>query len=190
MASLGKILGITAAVGFVGYGIYWGVSRAADVSSLAKNVSFNISVSKVKFSNKVLGIPTTVTIYLTVEIINPTKLSISFEKPTVWAYYDGKTLAQSIQSTDKIKLEPQGSTFIKNIALKIPMASNISLFMDMGKRVFSNLNTQDKIVSQIITNAKDLLPLISVQIKTYIGQTPIEYTTSLAAEETMTTTEE
>ncbi|MCR4558660.1 MAG: hypothetical protein K5685_01105 [Bacteroidales bacterium] len=190
MASIGKILGITAAAGVVGYGIYWTVSRAADISSLSKNVNFNINVSKVKFSNKVLGIPSTVTLYLTVEIINPTKLSISFEKPTVWAFYNGNQIAQSIQSTDKIKLEAQGSTFIRNIALKIPLASNISTFVDMGKRVFTNLNSQDKIISQIMNNTSALLPLITVRIKTYIGQTPIEYETSLAAEESMTTTEE
>lgn len=190
MASVGKVIGITAAVGVVGYGVYWFISRAADVDSLIKNINFNISVSKVKFSNKVLGIPTTVTIYLIVEIINPTKLSISFEKPTVWVNYNGNQLAQSMQSTDKIKLEPQGSTYIRNIALKIPLSSNIGLFMDMGKRVFTNINTQDKLIPQIMANANKLMPLINVRIKTYIGQTPIEYETSLAAEESMTTTEE
>ena len=107
MASIGKVIGITAAVGVAGYGFYWLVSRAAEVDSLIKNVNFNISVAKVKFSNKVLGIPTTVTIFLTVEIINPTKLSISFEKPTIWAFYNDNQIAQSTQSSDKIKLYPK-----------------------------------------------------------------------------------
>lgn len=190
MASIGKVIGITAAVGVAGYGFYWLVSRAAEVDSLIKNVNFNISVAKVKFSNKVLGIPTTVTIFLTVEIINPTKLSISFEKPTIWAFYNDNQIAQSTQSSDKIKLEPQGSTFIRNIALKIPLTSNMGVFLDMGKRIFSDIKSQDKLIPQIIANANKIMPLITVRLKTYVGQTPIEYETNLAAEETMTTTEE
>ena len=190
MASAGKIIGITAAVGAAGYGAYYLISRAAEIDTLSKDIQFNISVSKINFSAKVLGIPTTVTLYLTVEIINPTKLSISFEKPTIWAFYNGNQIESTKQSTNKIKLEKQGSTYIRNIALKIPLAANIAVFMDMGKRVFSNINTQDKMIPQIIANASALLPLISVRLKTYIGELPITYETSLAAEESTTTTEE
>ena len=46
MASIGKILGITTAVAASGIGIYYLVSKAAEVDTLINNVNFNVSVSK------------------------------------------------------------------------------------------------------------------------------------------------
>ena len=66
----------------------------------------------------------------------------------------------------------------------------MGVFLDMGKRIFSDIKSQDKLIPQIIANANKIMPLITVRLKTYVGQTPIEYETNLAAEETMTTTEE
>jgi len=183
MASIGKILGITTAVAASGIGIYYLVSKAAEVDTLLNNVNFNVSVSKVTFGNKFLGvIPTTMTVYLNVQIINPTTLSISFKKPDVWIYYGDKVLASSKISEQKVKLEPQGTTTIRDIAMQIPLATNASIFVDMAKRVFSNLDrsSEQSIWKQITGNALTLMPLLKVKLLTYIGKSPLNFEAQLA----------
>ena len=176
MASIGKILGITTAVAASGIGIYYLVSKAAEVDTLINNVNFNVSVSKVSF------IPTTMTVYLNVQIINPTTLSISFKKPDVWIYYGDKVLASSKISEQKVKLEPQGTTTIRDIAMQIPLATNASIFVDMAKRVFSNLDmsSEQSIWKQITGNALTLMPLLKVKLLTYIGKSPLNFEAQLA----------
>lgn len=181
MASVRKIVGVTAAVAVVGCGVYYVMSKAAEVDSLIKNIQFNVTPSKIRLDGGLLS--PVLKVYLNVGIVNPTKLSISFEKPTVWIYFNGSCLASSTQSTDKIKLEQQGTTTIRNIELSIPITSNFQTFMEMGRRVFQNVsNSKDGLISQLKNNLSALLPLLSVKLKTYIGKAPIEYETSLSSQ--------
>ena len=183
MANVGKIIGITTIVGVAGIFTYKLVSKARDVSSLINNIRFNITPSKAKISG------TNLSVFVNVEIINPTKLSVSFEKPYVRIFYNGNLLAESKQSKDLVKVEPQGTTKIKDIELKISLLSNISTFVDMGKKAFTDLKITEStsatnkalaIASKIATNAQSILPLLSVWVKTYVGGQPIEYSTALA----------
>jgi len=181
MASAGKIIGITAAVAAAGFGVYYVISKAAEVDSLRKNIQFSVTPSKVRFDGGLLS--PTLKVYLNVSIINPTKLSISFEKPTCWIYFNGSCLASSTQSTDKIKLEQQGTTKIRNIELSIPVLKNIQSFIELGRKAFQNVsNTNDGLINQIKSNLTALLPYFEVGIKTYIGKTPIEKRFALSSQ--------
>ncbi|MBQ3618508.1 MAG: hypothetical protein II939_10180 [Bacteroidales bacterium] len=177
MASAGKIIGVTAAVGVVGLGTYILITKAMEIDSLIKNIQFSVSVSKVRLEGY-----SHLKVYINVSIINPTKLSFKFEKPTVWIYFNGSSLASSKQSTEKVKIEPQGTSTIRNIELSIPILSNISTFLEIGRKLFNKtFKSVEGFVNQIQNNLNSILPLLSVTIKTYIGKTPIEYSTQLSS---------
>ena len=75
MASAGKIIGVTAAVGVVGLGTYILITKAMEIDSLIKNIQFSVSVSKVRLEGY-----SHLKVYINVSIINPTKLSFKFER--------------------------------------------------------------------------------------------------------------
>ena len=187
MASIGKVIGITAAVGAAGFGAYYLISRSMEIDTFINNVKFNVKPTKVKLKG------TKLSVFLTIEIINPSDISISFQKPTVWIKYDGTDLAQSKQSKDKVTIEKQGKTKIKDIELQIDMISNIPTFINIFTTLFSDGNKVSAndfvtklttIKQRLVDNMPKLLGKLEVTLLTRVGKTPINPTFRLAEEQT------
>ena len=112
-----KVLIGTAIAAVVGYLIYKGTQKTFEAKAFVDQLNFNIKLGKIAIQNKKLVIK------LNIEFINPTKLSVSFEKPTVQIKYNGSVLAQSKISKDIVTIKPQGMSVLKDMTFEIPILS-------------------------------------------------------------------
>lgn len=181
-----KVLIGTAIAAVVGYLIYKGTQKTIEAKAFVDQLNFNIKLGKIAIQNKKLVIK------LNIEFINPTKLSVSFEKPTVQIKYNGSVLAQSKISKDIVTIKPQGMSVINDMTFEIPILSlkTVSLFADMlskageGFKFNKNAKLKDNITNLINTLSNNvltkLLPLLEVAMVVYVGDIAIPYSTKLA----------
>ncbi len=181
-----KVLIGTAIAAVVGYIIYKGTQKTIEAKAFVDQLNFNIKLGKIAIQNKKLVIK------LNIEFINPTKLSVSFEKPTVQIKYNGSILAQSKVSSDIVTIKPQGMSMLKDMTFEIPILSlqTVSLFADMlakageGFKFDKNAKLTENITNLINTLSNNvlskLLPLLEVAMVVYVGDIAIPYSTKLS----------
>lgn len=178
----GKLLLGLGIAGAAGYLIYKLVGKANEADIMLNNLEFSVAPSKPSFS----GI-STINIPVNVEIFNPSKLEVSFEKPLVYIKYvmdNGQvaTIAHSTPSSDKVTIKAMGVSSINDIVLPINILSNLSVFSEIGKKLFGGMSDQAGLVAKfqsISGNLTALLPLLQVQIITRIGDLAIDKTFAL-----------
>ncbi len=193
MAKLTDILiGSGLALG-AGYLIYKIVNTTAEASAFVNQLQFNIKPSSIKLDGKILS-PASVKLIIKVDVefINPTKTSVSFQKPNVTLKYKNAVFAQSKISTDMVTINPFGTSRIKDITFEIPLFSSgtLTTIIDMLKTAGTGIsvNANDTLANKLMTVFSlmsnnvltKLLPLLEVSLITYIGSTPITYSTKLA----------
>ncbi len=177
-----KIALWTVGIGGVLYLALKGGQKVADATTFLDNMQISISPSAKPF--KLTGI-NTLQLNLDVYISNPTKFTISFEKPTVTIFYDKTIIAQSKMPDNGeipiISLRPQAITQI-TMSFDITIWTNLSTWIDIGKQIGKNVKSQtgvNEITNIVMANAQEVLKLLKVKLITYYGDTPIPYETAL-----------
>lgn len=192
MAKLSNILiGFGLALGG-GYLIYKIANTAAEVNAFYNQLSINIKPRTIKLDGKILEpLKSKLVIKIDVEFINPTKTSISFQKPYVVLKYKDSELTRSKTSSDIVKIEAEGTSRIQDITFEIPLGdittiniitdmirtTGTGVFVDANNSLFKNVTT----IFQTLTNnvLTKLLPLLEVSLLIYVGNTPITYSQKL-----------
>jgi len=178
------IIGIAVA-GTIGYLIYKGTQKTLEAKAFVDHLNFDIKVASCKIQSSKLILK------LNIDFINPTKMSVSFQKPNVTIKYNGSELARSKVSTDIVTIKPEGASRISNMTFEIPLLnfSMLSIFADMMAKITEGfridrtktvVENAKNLIALLSDNAmKKLLPLLEVSLLTYIGSNPISYTTKL-----------
>lgn len=192
MAKIANILiGGTLAFG-AAYLIYKAAQKTSEYTAFYNQLAINVKPKSIKLDGKLLQpLKAQLIIKLDVEFINPTKTSISFQKPNVIIKYKDTELARSKVSTDIVTIQPQGTSRISDITFEIPLANSttLSTLTDMirtvGAGVFTtqsgNIATNISAIISALTNnvLTKLMPLLTVDLLTYIGDMPITYSQKL-----------
>ena len=192
MAKIANILiGGTLAFG-AAYLIYKAAQKTSEYTAFYNQLAINVKPKSIKLDGKLLQpLKAQLIIKLDVECINPTKTSISFQKPNVIIKYKDTELARSKVSTDIVTIQPQGTSRISDITFEIPLANSttLSTLTDMirtvGAGVFTtqsgNIATNISAIISALTNnvLTKLMPLLTVDLLTYIGDMPITYSQKL-----------
>lgn len=192
MANIKKIAAFTGIATLIGAIIYKSIQTSLELKAFYDQLSFNIVNLRAYFDNKnfwqALVNPILV-IKADVEFVNPTKTSISFQKPTITLRYNGSELAKSKISKDIITIEPEGVSIAKNFTFSIDLYSKYTILIDIFNRLKKNVNLDGKntakdkikaIIEQVSDAAlMDILPLLECNILVYWGNNPIDYTTKL-----------
>lgn len=192
MAKIANILiGGTLAFG-AAYLIYKAAQKTSEYTAFYNQLAINVKPKSIKLDGKLLQpLKAKLVIKLDVEFINPTKTSISFQKPNVIIKYKDTELARSKVSTDIVTIQPQGTSRISDITFEIPLANSttLSTLTDMvrtvGAGVFTtqsgNIATNISAIISALTNnvLTKLMPLLTVDLLTYIGDMPITYSQKL-----------
>ena len=164
----------------VGSSDYVIIDNAANVEAFAKQATFKIKVSKVSKEDD------SIILKVNIEISNPTKTSVSFEKPYILIKYGNKTLTSSKASSDIIRIEPQSTTTIKNYTLQIPIdLSTASIFIDIARRLGTSLTftTPAAFVSALSdTLMTQILPQLTLNVLVYLPNKsmPVSFETKLS----------
>lgn len=174
MKTVGKILlgvGITGVVGFV---LYKTTQKAADIEAFKNMLSFRIDPKGISATK------TAINVRVDVVITNPTKTSVSFQKPFLQLKYGKQVFASSKMSSDTVTVAAQNVTTIKNYTLQIPLSVTTALqLVGMIKKVatdFPAISTVSEFVAALSQSVLDkLLPLMTVSGVVYIGNTPITF---------------
>lgn len=192
MAKIANILiGGTLAFG-AAYLIYKAAQKTSEYTAFYNQLAINVKPKSIKLDGKILQpLKAKLIIKLDVEFINPTKTSISFQKPNVIIKYKDTELARSKVSTDIVTIQPQGTSRISDITFEIPLANSttLSTLTDMIRTVGTGVFTTQggntatnisAIISALSNNVlTKLMPLLTVDLLTYIGDMPITYTQKL-----------
>lgn len=192
MANIKKIAVVSGITALVGALIYKSVQTTLELKAFYNQLSFNLINLRAYFDNKnfwdALLHPNLV-IKADVEFINPTKTSVSFQKPVITLKYDGQELTKSKISKDIITIDAEGVSLAKDFTFTIDLYSKYSILIDIFKKVKKNINLDGKttakdkvsaIISQVSDAALlDILPLLECNILLYFGGVPIDYTTKL-----------
>lgn len=180
-----KAIIVTAIVGGIGYLIYKGTQKTLEAKAFVNNLNFDIKVASCKVQNS------KIVLKLNIDFINPSKMSVSFQKPNVIINYNGSELTRSKISTDIVTIKAQSTSRLSNMTFEIPLMtfSMLSIVADMLAKITEGVRLDrtktvaenaKNIVAALSDNAmKKLLPLLEVKLLTYIGDNPIEYTTKL-----------
>jgi hypothetical protein len=180
MKTWAKIAIGTLVVGGIGVAAYKVTATAANVEAFAKQTTFKIKVSKVSKEGD------SIVLKVNIEISNPTKTSVSFEKPYILIKYGNKTLTSSKASSDIIRIEPQSTTTIKNYTLQIPIdLSTASILIDIARRLGTSLtftSPREFIASLTDTLMTQILPQLTLNVLVYLPNKsmPITFETKLS----------
>lgn len=170
----------TAAIAVVGVAAYKLTASAANIDAFAKQATFKFKVNKIsKDGSDIL-------VKLNVEISNPTKTSISFEKPHLKLLYGRKTLTQSTASSDIITIDPQSTTVIRNYTLKIPIdLSTATILIDVAKKIGLSLSFTS--INDFISSLSDailtkIMPQLTLSVLIYFAgkNMPVSFETKLS----------
>lgn len=192
MSKLTNILiGSALAIGG-GYIIYKLANTAAEVKAFYDQLAINVKPRTIKVDGNILSpLKAKLIITIDVEFINPTKTSISFQKPYVVLKYKGSELTRSKTSNDIVTIAAEGASRIQGITFEIPLGdiNTISILTDMiqtaGAGVFvdrnAGLTTNVTTVFRALTSnvMTKLLPQLEVSLLIYVGETPITYNQKL-----------
>lgn len=180
MKTWANIVIVTLVIGGIGVAAYKVTATAANVEAFAKQATFKIKVSKVSKEGD------SIILKVNIEISNPTKTSVSFEKPYILIKYGNKTLTSSKASSDIIRIEPQSTTTIKNYTLQIPIdLSTASIFIDIARRLGTSLTftTPAAFVSALSdTLMTQILPQLTLNVLVYLPNKsmPVTFETKLS----------
>lgn len=179
-----KTVIVLALVGGIGYLIYKGTQKTLEAKAFVNNLNFDIKVASCKVQNS------KIILKLNIDFINPSKMSVSFQKPNVIINYNGSELSRSKISTDIVTIKAQSTSRLSNMTFEIPLSfSMLSIIADMLAKVTEGVrldrtksvgDNAKNVIAMLSDNAmKKLLPLLEVKLLTYIGDNPIEYSTKL-----------
>lgn len=176
-----------------GYLVYKLVSGANELATFIKQLSINIKAGSqpVTIKNLLSWGKQILVLKLNVEFVNPTKTSISFEKPTVTIFYKGNTIAQSKISNSMVTIAPQDVSYIQDLTFEIPIANItiINTLVDICKQLGTGItiNESDTLIQKaatvcanIGTNLDAVLPFFDVTCVIYYGGQPFTYKTKIA----------
>lgn len=192
MANIKKIAVVSGITALVGALIYKSVQTTLELKAFYDQLSFNLINLRAYFDNKnfwdALLHPNLV-IKADVEFINPTKTSVSFQKPVITLKYGDSELTRSLISKDIITIEAEGASLAKNFTFTIDLYSKYDILIDIFKKVKKNINLEGKttkkdkvtaILSQVSDAALlDILPMLECKILLYFGNFPFQYSTKL-----------
>ena len=170
----------TTVITVVGVAAYKLTASAANIEAFTKQASFKFKVNKTSKSGS------DILVKLNVEISNPTKTSISFEKPHLKLLYGGKVLTESTASSDVITIDPQSTTVIRNYTLKIPIdISTATILIDVAKKI--GLSLQFTSINAFVSSLTDailtkIMPQLTLSVLIYFAgkNMPVSFETKLS----------
>lgn len=200
MTTTGKAIAWIFGLSLVGFGVYKIAQTTLELKAFYDQIAFaaeNIRFSIVKkeggnvLQKIVNWLVPTIRIQFDIKITNPTKTSVTFQKPFVKILYNGSELATSTitNASNKVKINPENHSYIRNFVFDIDLQSKFSVVYDMVSKVVSGLhvdrtqNTKENVmtIASVLTDnvLNKLMPLIDVNILVYAGDTPIDTTFKL-----------
>lgn len=172
----------TIGIGAALYLVFKGAQKVVDANTFINNLQFSIKPGDSPI--RMTGI-NNIQLKLDVFITNPTKMTLSFEKPIVTIMYGDSILAQSkIPDPDKnndVTIKPRATTKI-SMTFDISILSNWSTWIAIGKQLGKDTSSAtgvSDIANIVSANANAVLEMLKVKILTYIGDTPIDYVTTI-----------
>lgn len=177
-----KILLWTLGIGGALYLAFKGTQKVLDAKAFADKLQLSIKPAAKK-PIRFTGI-NNIEINLDVLISNPTKTSLTIEKPMVTIFYGDNILAQSKipSGEDKnVTILPQ-TTSVVSMSFDVSLISNLGIWLEIGRTIgkdTSSATSKNELSTTLAANAQAVLQKLSFDIITYIGDTPITYKTSI-----------
>lgn len=172
------------------YAIWKLVSGANELKTFYDQLIINIKAGNpaIRFAGNIWN--PILRIRLNVEFVNPTKTSVSFEKPTVTIFYNGNTIAQSKISNEEVTIRPQDTSIIQNLTFDIPLTSItvVGALVDIARKLRTGIEVKDSdplavkaaaVFSTLSSNLDNVLPLFDVSCVIYLAGQPFTYKTKI-----------
>lgn len=103
-----------------------GALYVSKLKNVGKNLSINIiNVETFKIVSGALQLA------INIALDNPTNTSITVKKPYIKAFYQENEVGNSLPSDDKIKIESNTRTIMKNINIQIPFSNLPSIVLSL-----------------------------------------------------------
>lgn len=195
MTTTAKTLAWILGLSLVGVGVYKLTQTTLELKAFYDHIAFsaeNVKITFVKQEGKTIlqtilnNLIPKIRIKFDIKITNPTKTSVTFQKPFVKILYDGSELATSTitNSANKVTIQKESFTYIRDFQFDIDLGSKFSVIYDMVSKVASGVSIDrsatlkdnlTKMASVLTDNVlNQLLPLIEVNILVYAGNNPID----------------
>lgn len=171
MASFKKIALVSGLTIFGLWAVKSLLQTGNDVAQMVDKFDFEIINPRIKVSG------TNVVLTIDIKILNPTKFSITVEKPYVEVFYTSMAgerikLANSSPSTSMVTINAQTYSIISNLQFSISILSNLGVFKEILQRAISNISVSSftdvlNIPGKISENLANVYPFLSVSLLTH-----------------------
>lgn len=171
MASFKKIALVSGLTIFGLWAVKSLLQTGNDVAQMVDKFDFEIINPRIRVSG------TNLVLTIDIKILNPTKTTISVEKPYVEVFYTSMQgerikLANSSPSSSMVTINAQTYSIISNLQFSIPILSNLGVFKEILQRAISNISVSSftdvlNIPGKVSENLANIYPYLSVSLLTH-----------------------
>ena len=149
-------------VGAGAYGIYKVASYTKEVDNFLNNYTFTVKTKKPKLGFTSMNLP------LDVIVVNPSKFTAEFEKPSMILTYKGVEIARNNISTQKIAIQASGNTVIPDLIFPISYTNSglVQMIRDAGHNL--SLLQIPAFITQLGDNITQLMKKAEVRGLIYV----------------------